>query len=75
MHTEKTYIFSFQTHVTVQYFIDFIIDEISYIYPNKKIEILETDTLLKIDYPKNDTLKKVFTGREIPYIFYINLLD
>ncbi len=70
---EKTIIYTFHSNVTIKYFIDFIIDEMSYLLPNKSIEIFELISDNKINYDESLTLKQVYSDKINEIFFYIKL--
>lgn len=84
-YTERKYTFSFQPNVTIQYFKEFIENEMKQIEPNFTIEIVESgqyyningrdpELAPKINYCNEYTLSDVYRNRWRNTSFYIRLI-
>ncbi len=70
--------YSFHTNVTIQYFIDFLTDEMAYILPNHKIQIFEVyeeSTKNVSYYLERSTLKEVFEHKWDKISFEIRFIE
>lgn len=70
---EKCIMYTFHTNVTIKYFIEFIEEEMLYIFPNNSIEIFETTNDHKINYLDTLTLEQVYADKIKEISFYIKL--